>query len=184
MSDQKPNIEFGSSVEFLGTQLMTVFRTEEVSEGKFRTSLVAKQVDTDQPESIFLNDLANRLAGAVKAIFGDSASMDVPDITLPPALADIAQNYTVQIKQTLLKVDKVDGQEAEVEYAFWIEIAIDEKGIEELRKKPPFNILMLKNLYIKVWKMKKSAELQSMAPVNTTSELTDNSTTSESTEET
>ena len=162
-----PNIEFGSSVEFLGTQLMAVFRTEESASDKSHTTLVAKQINTDSPQNISLNELADRLVEGVKAIFGDAVDMPTPDVKLPPALADIAENYTVQVKEVLLKVDKTGNETAVMEYAFWIEIGIDQAGLDALKDKPPFNILMLQNLYIKLWNTQNPAILKAMNFVDT-----------------
>ena len=173
MSNQTltPNIEFGSSVDFLGTQLVAVFRTEESENNQSRTTLVARQTNADASQGISLNELGVRLVEGVKSIFGDSVDMPIPEVTLPPALADIAENYMVQVKEVMLKVDKTGDEAAVVEYAFWIEVGIDQAGLEALKDNPPFNILMLQNLYIKLWNTQNPAILKAMNFVDTNAVL-------------
>ncbi len=161
-----PNVEMATTLDFLGCELIAAFRRDAANK---KTTIVAKQLNAGTSAGITLSELADRLVTGVQSLFpnGD-ATITPPKIELPDALQKIAANYKAYVNQVMLKIDKGDGeQKASVEYAFWISIGLDQEALEKLKQEAPFNILMVKEVYLKIWNTDNEAILKEMQFLDT-----------------
>ncbi len=158
-----PNVELALSIDFLGTELIGVVQRN--AKAKKTTIFATKTNATQLSDAITLNELGDRLVDAVASLSADSGtpvSIETPNIELPKALADIAENYRAYVKEAMFLVEKIDDQPAEIEYALWIGIGLDEAGRAALRDQPPFNVLMVNDLYLRIWNTTNEAILERM----------------------
>lgn len=144
----KPNVQLAASIEFLKTDLLGALQ----SIGDKQTLLVKQLNAGEKSNGISLKELG---AALTKAIGGE-------EIKLPTELNDLAKEYKVFIKQVYLKIERTPDK-TDYEYALWLSINLDKKGLDELKTKNPiFEVVALKEVALKVWNTKNAKILEEM----------------------
>jgi len=153
----KPNVQVAASVDFLGVDLVAGFEHVEV-DGKARDVLIAKQLNMgDEAQPMKVAELADRVAKTITDLGGAAP----PPIQWPDGVEAVISSYDAYVKSVYLKIERAE-QKTDVEYALFIGIGLDDEAREKLKDTPPFNLLMLKDLYLKIWSTDNAAVLREM----------------------
>ncbi len=149
-----PNFQVAASIDFLKVELLAGI--EHVDN---RDIMLVKQTNPTGAE-MSVKEFTETIAKDIAAL-GDSDASKIP-IEWPTGLETIVEKYKVYVKEVFLKVEKVKDKKATVEYALWIGIKIDSAGLKELKKQPPFDLFMIKDLYLKIWNTEDPVVLKEM----------------------
>lgn len=154
----KTNVQLAASVEFLNTNLVGALQS--VDDNKI---FLVKQLKEDKKETgIKLASLAKSL----KDIVGGT------QISLPDEIKGVADKYEIQLNQVYLKIEQPKTGDKSVEYALWISIATDEKGLNELKEANPiFKLVALKEISLKIWSTENQKILEEMSFVDIKKQL-------------
>jgi hypothetical protein len=147
-----PNVQLAASIEFLKADLACALQSTNE-----KHTLLVKQLNAgEKATGISFGELAGTLATSV--------GIKKEDISLPPELEDIAENYKIYIKQVYLKIEVEEGsEEKEFEYALWLSINIDQEGLDKLIEKSPiFGLFAIKEVALKIWNTTNSKVLEEM----------------------
>ena len=149
-----PNFQVAASIDFLKVELMA-----EIEHVDNRDIMVVKQTNPTGAE-MSVEEFTETIAKDIAAL-GDANASKIP-IEWPTGLKTIVEKYKFYVKEVFLKVEKVKDKKVSVEYALWIGIKIDAAGLKDLKKQPPFDLFMIKDLYLKIWNTEDPAVLKEM----------------------
>lgn len=149
----KPEVQIGAKVKFLEAQLIAGIQSD-----KKQDLVIVKQFNAgDQKTGISVKDIAESIATSIKDLTKTEEAPDteekIPSINWPKGVEEIVESLLVQISQVYLYVSRDKGTHKKtVEYAIGIGIKLDEAKKEELSAKPPFDLIQLEELFLKIWR--------------------------------
>ncbi len=143
-------------VEFLGVEWCGLIERR----GSCKTTLVKQMSTGDQNTKIKVSEIGKSIVESIRKISG-SRKVSAP-VTLPGKVKGIDKDRTVQISDVYLKVARETGKPTDVEYAIGIRIKLTEEERKKLNDKPPFNVIQIEELFLKIWKTDNPAILDEM----------------------
>ncbi len=152
---EKPNAQLGARINFLGTSVTAACEHRKVDNKTTRDRILVKEMNSDKKDlGVTVAEIAESIAGAIKTIADPDAAAgkaDVPVIPWPAGVEKVVGAIKVYMDEIYLQVDKVGDNPVKVEYALGIGIKLDQEKREKLSKLPPFNLVQLEDLYLKIW---------------------------------
>lgn len=163
---EKPNAQLGARINFLGTSVTAACEHRKVDNKTTRDRILVKEMNTDKKDlGVTVAEIAESIAGAIKRIADPEATAgktDVPVIPWPAGVEKVVGAIKVYMDDIYLQVDKIGNDPVKVEYALGIGIKLDQEKREELSKLPPFNLVQLEDLYLKIWQTDNPGILKEM----------------------
>ena len=168
LAKPKPNVQLATRVKFLEADLVGAVEHKEFTGGT-RDMILVKQMNAgDEDIGVSVKDIAESIAVSIKDITGTGG--DVPVIDWPTGVDTIVESLKVCIKEVYLKIARVTDTSkksaTDLEYALWIEIKLDKTSKTKLSKTPPFDLIQLEELYLKIWQTDNPVILRDMGIVD------------------
>lgn len=153
----KPEVQIGAKVKFLEAQLIAGIQSD-----KTQDLVIVKQFNAgDQQTGISVKNIAESIATSIKDLTktgttsGTTSGTEevTASINWPAGVKEIVESLLVQISQVYLYVSRdKKTQKKTVEYAIGIGIKLDDDKKQELSRKPPFDLIQLEELFLKIWR--------------------------------
>ncbi len=143
-------------VEFLGVEWCGSIEQR----GSSKTTLVKQMSMGDQDTKIKVSEIGKSIVEGIRKISGSTEVSAL--VTLPGKVKGIDKDRTVQISEVYLKVVRETGKPTDVEYALGLRIKLTEEERKKLNDKPPFNVVQIEELFLKIWKTDNPAILDEM----------------------
>lgn len=163
----RPEVQMGAKVNFLQAQLIAGIQSD-----KNQDLVIVKQFNAgDQETGISVKEIAESIATSIKDLTktGEAADTEEETATInwPEGVEEIVESLRVQISQVYLYVSRdKETKKKTVEYAIGIGIKLDEAKKEELSKKPPFDLIQLEELFLKIWRTDNPKIVEEMGVVD------------------
>ena len=122
--------------------------------------IAARQLNTDDPAKVPLAKFLETFQENLEALIPGA---EIPLPTLPKPISDCMEAYSVVMKEAMFRFETKD-KEVTGEFALWIKIELNEgaDSDKDLSSKPPFSLIKLNELHLKVWNTDHPAILKEM----------------------
>jgi len=176
---ETPNIQIGAKVVFLETPVYGVLEHTKLASNKIRDRLVIKQINSgEQKTNITVAKIADSIADSINQITKTQSTDDqTVKINWPEGVENILNSIEVDISQIYLKVEIETKILTQLEYALGIAIKLNKDQKDKLSKIPPFNLILLEELFLKIWNTNNKKILDEMNIFNIDDFLQENSET-------
>jgi len=176
---ETPNIQIGAKVVFLETPVYGVLEHTKLASNKIRDRLVVKQINSgEQKTNITVAKIADSIADSINQITKTQSTDDqTVKINWPEGVENILNSIEVDISQIYLKVEIETKILTQLEYALGIAIKLNKDQKDKLSKIPPFNLILLEELFLKIWNTNNKKILDEMNIFNIDDFLQENSET-------
>jgi len=168
---EKSQVQAGAKVKFLEADLFAGF-----SKKGEKNILLVKQLNVgDQETEISVKDIAESIAKTIKKISEglkpEDADPEVSDnekpspVVWPSGIGELLDEIKVKISQVYLYISSEgedENRKVEVEYAIGIGINLKQEDKEKISKQPPFDLIQLEELFLKIWHTKNDKILKEM----------------------
>jgi len=169
-SPAKPNVQLATRVKFLETDLVGAVEHKTLAKDITRDMILVKQMNAgDEDIGVSVKDIADSIATSIQKITKAKKKGDAPVIEWPEGVSDIVSSLKVYIKEVYLYIARETDKTSEkpvictdLEYALWIGIKLDEAKKEKLSETPPFDLIQLEELYLKIWQTDNPTILREM----------------------
>lgn len=175
------NAQAGAKVKFLEAELFAGFSHKDNKD-----ILIVKQLNAgDQATGLTIEEIATSIAETIKNISegkkpGESVTLEGKErpkpIEWPAGIEDTLKAIEVKISQVYLyiaseKTPDEEKRKIEVEYAIGIGINLTKDQKEKICEIPPFNLIQLEELFVKIWQTKNDKILKEMNIIDFDKEL-------------
>ena len=162
-----PNAQLATRIKFLETDLIAACEHKKLGAKKTRDVVFVKQMNAgDEEIGVSVAQIAESIVASIKNITGQKSKVEAPVIDWPEGVKEIVESLQVYIREVYLKIERVkeaSGKSStDFEYALWIGIKLDEEKKEKLSKIPPFDLIQLEELFLKIWQTDNKTVLKEM----------------------